>query len=111
MVTKKSVIQAKTSKNAGVNSVSEATHLHEFPVVRPGDFIKDFKVGLEFEGAFAEYLKPWLHKHYSDILVVVDTSISVDPSNDFGISQVIDLIRNTQVGCMRFRVDIALRNG
>ena len=111
MVTKKSVLKAKTSKKTAINSATAATHLHEFPVVKPGDFIKHFKVGLEFEGAFAEYLNPWFHKHYTDILIVVDTSISVDPSNDFGISQVIDLIRNTQVGCMRFRVDIALRNG
>ena len=75
------------------------------------EFVKDLQVGLEFERPVAEYLKPWLHKTYVDILIVVDTNISVDPSNDFGIASVIDLIRNTQVGCMKFRVDIALRNG
>ena len=48
---------------------------------------------------------------YVDILVVVDTEISIDPANDFGIASVIDLIRNLTVACMRFRVDIALRNG
>ena len=111
MVTKKSVLEAKNTDKLAISKGTEATHLHEFSVVKPGDFIKNFKVGLEFEGAFAEYLNLWFHKHYTDILVVVDTSISVDPSNDFGISSVIDLIRNTQVGCMRFRVDIALRNG
>jgi hypothetical protein len=50
-------------------------------------------------------------KTYVDILVVVDTEISIDPSGGFGIASVIDLIRSSVVGCMHFRVDIALRNG
>lgn len=115
MVTKKSVpfdpVATKSiSKSLGKGIT--ATHLHEFSVVKPGDFIKNFNVGLEFEGAFSEYLRPWRHKHYTDILIVVDLAINVGPvANGFGISSVIDLIRNAKVGCMRFRVDIALRNG
>ena len=112
MATKKSDPTAKSVKKIALNKGITATNLHEFSVVKPGDFIKNFNVGLEFEGAFAEYLSPWFHKHYSDILIVVEPSIAVNPTIDgFGISSVIDLIRNTTVGCMRFRVDIALRNG
>ena len=46
-----------------------------------------------------------------DILVVVDPVISTTlGDNDFGVGKVIQLIRGTTVGCMRFRVDIALRS-
>jgi hypothetical protein len=53
----------------------------------------------------------WPRLTYVDILVVVDTEISTDPGNSFGVARVIELIRNTAIGCMRFRVDIALRDG
>lgn len=53
----------------------------------------------------------WKLKTYVDILVVVDTEIATEPGVGFGVGSVIELIRGTQVGCMRFRVDIALRNG
>lgn len=80
-------------------------------MLKSTEFVKDLNVGLEFERPVAEYLKLWLLKNYVDILVVVDSGISVDPANDFGIASVIELIRNAKVGCMRFRVDLALRNG
>lgn len=53
----------------------------------------------------------WGFKTYVDILVVVDTEIATQPGAGFGIGSVIELIRAAKVGCMRFRVDIALRNG
>lgn len=114
MVTKKSVLEAKNTDNVAIKKGkdSASARAHEFPPFPPGDFVKNLRVGLEFEGALAEYLKPWFHRHYADILIVVESNIAVNPTADgFGISSVIDLIRNTQVGCMRFRVDIALRNG
>ncbi len=75
------------------------------------EFVRDIGINPEFELAVVDYLQPWLLKNRADILIVVDSSISVDPANDFGISRVIALIRAAQVGCMRFRVDLALRNG
>jgi hypothetical protein len=83
----------------------------DFPIPPLKEFAKDLRVGNEFVDAVADLLKPWHRSHYTNILVVVDTAISIDPSNDFGISSVIELIRGAAVGCMRFRVDIALRNG
>jgi hypothetical protein len=75
------------------------------------EFLKDARLNLEFKRPLIDALKPWKLNTYVDILVVVDTAISTDPANDFGIASVIELIRNSAVGCMRFRVDIALRNG
>ena len=74
------------------------------------DFVKDLDINPEFRLPVVEYLKPWFLKNIVDILIVVDTEISISPANDFGIASVIDLIRNAKVGCMKFRVDIALRN-
>lgn len=48
-------------------------------------------------------------KTYVDILIVVGHQISID-GGSFGISSVIDLIRNTQVGCMKCNVDNAQRS-
>jgi hypothetical protein len=45
------------------------------------------------------------------ILVVVDTNISITASNGFGVARVVRLLRETAVGCTRFRVDIASRSG
>jgi len=60
----------------------------------------------------ADFLKPVLRLNTMvDILVVVDTAISTVPGGGFGVGRVIELIRASGVGCMRFRVDIALRNG
>lgn len=74
------------------------------------DFLKDILIHPEFQVSIIDWLKPWRMKTCVDILIVVDTEISVSPSNTFGISSVIDLLRNTTVGCMKFNVDIALRN-
>lgn len=66
----------------------------------------------------SEYLQPikdmilrWRWKTRVDILIVVDTEIATQPGVGFGIGSVIELIRDTSVGCMHFTVDIALRNG
>lgn len=77
------------------------------------EFVKDLGIDAEFHRPVAEYLRPWKLNTWVNILIVVDTAISVDPAiaNGFGIGRVIELIRNTRVGCMRFRVDLALRNG
>lgn len=75
------------------------------------DFLKDIQLNPEFRRPLIDVLKPWRMKTYVDILVVVEENISINPANDFGIAAVIDLIRNSAVGCIRFRVDIALRNG
>lgn len=64
----------------------------------------------QYDFAILDLVKHWKLLTYVDILVVVDTEISTNPANDFGIASVIELIRNTKIGCMRFRVDIALRN-
>lgn len=45
-----------------------------------------------------------------DVLVAVDTEVSTDPANHFGIASVIALIRATVIGWTRFGVDFALRN-
>lgn len=42
------------------------------------------------------------------ILVVVDTQISITTTNAFGVARIIPLLRETSVGCTRFRVDIAV---
>ncbi len=74
------------------------------------EFLKDIMIHPAFQDNIIEWLKPWRMKTYVDILIVVDDEISVTPDNDFGISTVIELLRTTTVGCMKFRVDIALRN-
>ena len=57
------------------------------------------------------YFRPLRLFQRADILVVVDTEIATQPGVGFGVGSVIELIRQTTVGCLRFRVDIALRNG
>lgn len=79
-------------------------------MLKPSEFLKDLMIHPEYQPAIIEWLKPWRLKTYVDILIVVDTEISVSPTNTFGISAVIDLLRTTQVGCMKFRVDIAVRS-
>jgi hypothetical protein len=63
-----------------------------------------------YDVAISELISRWKLLTFVDILIVVDTEISTDPANDFGIASVIALIRSTKIGCMRFRVDIALRS-
>lgn len=63
-----------------------------------------------FDPAIKELLKKWRPVRTARILIVVDPSIAVAPvPGGFGISRVIELIRNTRIGCLRFRVDIAQR--
>ncbi len=79
-------------------------------MLSPKEFLKDLTIHPEYQTAIIDWLRPWRLKTYVDILIVVDTEISVSPVNSFGIASVIELLRDTQVGCMRFRVDIALRS-
>jgi hypothetical protein len=74
------------------------------------EFVVDLNINRNFKPAIAEYLKAWKVKPIVDILIVVENNIAIDPSDGFGITSVIALLRATKVGCMRFRVDIALRN-
>ena len=74
------------------------------------EFLKDVMIHSAFQDNIIDWLKPWRMKTRVDILVVVDEEISVEPADTFGISSVIELLRTTTVGCMRFRVDLALRN-
>ncbi|MDH4392967.1 MAG: hypothetical protein QE285_16290 [Aquabacterium sp.] len=79
----------------------------------PAEFLKDIAIHPAFHDRIVDWLKPWRLKTCVDILIVVDEEIRIDPSmpgGDFGIASVINLLRTTHVGCMRFRVDIALRN-
>jgi len=80
-------------------------------VLTSKEFVKDLGIDAEFHRPVAEYLRQWKLNTRVNILIVVDYRISVSPAESFGIATVINLIRNTQVGCMRFRVDLALRNG
>ena len=80
------------------------------------DLTDDQLVAADLSPAYIEpvsrYLGPWAFKPFVDILVVVDEEISTQPitAADFGVGYVIELIRNTHVGCTYFRVDIALRS-
>ena len=75
----------------------------------PNPALRDVVVHPFYDVAIADALSKWKLFTFVDILMVVDEEISTHPGNDFGIASVIDLIRNTKIGCMRFRVDIALR--
>lgn len=79
-------------------------------MLAPAEFLKDITIHPEFQLRIIDWLKPWRLKTCVDILIVVDTEISTSPSNSFGIASVIELLRSSQVGCMKFRVDIALRS-
>jgi hypothetical protein len=103
------MVTKKIEKITGKNKLEKPAF--EFPKPTLKEFARNLRVGNEFVDAVADMLKPWHRSHYTNILVVVDTAIKFDPSDDFGISSVIELIRGAEVGCMRFRVDIALRNG
>ncbi len=75
------------------------------------DFLAHLDINQEFRIPLTDLAERWKFKTYVDILIVVDTEIATEPGVGFGIGSVIELIRATAVGCMRFRVDIALRNG
>ena len=78
-------------------------------MLKPNEFLKDLRLHEAYQPQLLKWLKPWRLKTNVDILIVVDTEISIN-GGSFGISSVIDLLRNTQVGCMRFRVDVAVRS-
>lgn len=60
--------------------------------------------------ALADYIKKYLHSHVR-MLIVVDAEISLSPgANSFGIERVIRLLRETNVGCMHFLVDVGQRS-
>ena len=71
---------------------------------------REILVHPNYDLAIRDLVALWPFHTYVDILIVVDTQISTDPANDFGIASVIQEIRNSHIGCMRFRVDIALRS-
>ena len=79
-------------------------------MLKPNEFLKDLTIHPHYQPQLIKWLRPWRLKTYVDILIVVDTEISISASNSFGIATVIDLIRTSQVGCMKFRVDIAVRS-
>jgi hypothetical protein len=63
-----------------------------------------------FDPPIRDLVSKWKIKTYVDILVVVDGGVLTGQNSGFGVGRVIDLIRNTRIGCMRFRVDIARRS-
>ncbi len=74
------------------------------------DFLASARINRAFVGPLTEALKPVLALNtIVDILVVVDFNIATVPGEGFGVGSVIELIRASKVGCMRFRIDIALR--
>lgn len=75
------------------------------------DMISHLELARDYRASIADLVVKWKLKTYIDILVVVDTEIATEPGSGFGVGYVIELIRGTSVGCMRFRVNIALRNG
>jgi len=75
------------------------------------DLVAHLDIAREYRQPLEDLVIKWKLKTYVDILVVVDTEIATEPGVGFGIGSVIELIRGAAVGCMRFRVDIALRNG
>ncbi|QTD56736.1 hypothetical protein [Parasphingorhabdus cellanae] len=80
-------------------------------MLKPAEFLKDVMIHEAFQPQLKEWLKAWRLKTYVDILIVVDGGISISPNGGFGVGAVIDLIRSAEVGCMRFRIDLATRNG
>ena len=79
-------------------------------MLNSNEFLKDITIHPAFQKSIIDWLKPWKMKTYVDILIVVEENISIHPGNTFGIAGVIELLRNTVVGCMNFRIDVALRN-
>lgn len=76
----------------------------------PDSVFDDLHLNPLYQRSLFDILKPLPFKTYVDILIVVDTEIATQPGVGFGIGSVIELLRETAVGCMRFRVDIAQRS-
>ena len=72
--------------------------------------LTDVLVHPHYDVAIRDLVAKWPFRTFVDILMVVDTEISTDPANDFGIASVIAELRATKIGCMRFRIDIARRS-
>lgn len=76
------------------------------------DYLDAQRINPALADHLRDVLKPVLNLNtVVDILVVVDTAIGTTPGVGFGVGSVIELIRGAAVGCMRFRVDIAQRDG
>ena len=75
------------------------------------DLLTELHLNPEYRRLFADWIERWPLFRRTRILIVVDTEISTSPVDYFGLSRVIELIRGAAVGCLRFTVDIALRNG
>lgn len=80
-----------------------------FSMLKPAEFLRDVAINPRLKSRFIGWLKPWRLKTCVDILIVVDEEIRFDGA-PFGIASVIELLRTTKVGCMKFNVDIALRS-
>jgi len=80
-------------------------------MLKPAEFLQGLQIHESYQSRLIDWLRPWRLRTHANILIVVDTEISISPTSNFGISTVIDLIRNTRVGCMKFRIDIAVRDG
>jgi hypothetical protein len=73
--------------------------------------LEDFEINRLYEPSLKSIADFWRFRTYVDILFVVDAEIAAEPGVGFGVGSVIEHLRNTRVGCKRFRVNIALRNG
>ncbi len=69
------------------------------------------KINFDYKRPLEDILAQWRFTTRVDILIVVDAEISTTTGSSFGIATVIEHIRNATVGCMKFNIDIALRNG
>ncbi|HXG64516.1 MAG TPA: hypothetical protein VNO70_05375, partial [Blastocatellia bacterium] len=75
---------------------------HELELTNVPDVYRDFLIKIHDKIRLFSTVK---------ILVVVDTEISLTPGPAaFGVGRVIEFIRNTRVGCMRFNVTLARRS-
>lgn len=72
--------------------------------------LNQLRINPQIRDVLEQALIPWRFKNRIDILFVVD-DISVQPGVGFGVGSVIELLRETTVGCHSFRVDIATRVG
>jgi hypothetical protein len=85
-------------------------YVRRYIVLEPKLFLEHVNINKIYKNRLIDWLRPWRLKSRPDILIVVDEEISTTPLDSFGIATVIELLRNAQVGCMRFNVDIALRD-
>lgn len=72
--------------------------------------IGELKINPSYLDVLKDFHRPWLRWTVVHILVVVDEQIATAPGAGFGVGSVIELIRNSSVGCMHFAIDIAQRS-